>query len=74
MSTMTHLMTADELLTLPHHEKGNDYHYELIRGELKKMSPAGGTHGSICIKLGTAPANLSRPMILARSSGRKLDL
>lgn len=54
MNTTTHLMTADELLVMPHHESGNDYHYELLRGELKKMAPAGGTHGIICMKLGTA--------------------
>ena len=38
MSTVTRTITADELLTMPHYEAGNDYRYELIRGELKKLS------------------------------------
>ncbi len=45
MSTTSKLMTADELLTLPTYEDGNDYRYELIRGELKKMSPTKPLHG-----------------------------
>ncbi len=51
MSTTTHLMTADELLVMPHYENGNDFRCELIRGELKKMSPSGGVHGILCAKL-----------------------
>ena len=54
MSTTTDLMTADELLTMPHHENGNDFRYELIRGELKRMAPTGGTHGILCARLSTA--------------------
>ena len=41
MTTATRLMTAEELLNLP----DDGFRYELIRGELKKMSPAGQTHG-----------------------------
>jgi Uma2 family endonuclease len=41
--TVTTLMTADELLQMPH--DGN--RYELVRGELRKMSPAGIEHGDI---------------------------
>ncbi len=33
-------MTADALLTL-----NDGFRYELVRGELRKMSPAGGNHG-----------------------------
>jgi Uma2 family endonuclease len=54
MSTTTHLMTADELLTMPHCDGKNDYRFELIRGELKKMSPTGGTHGILCAELAIA--------------------
>jgi Uma2 family endonuclease len=44
MSVQTKLMTADELLSLPH---GYDKKYELVRGELITMSPAGLDHGII---------------------------
>jgi Uma2 family endonuclease len=43
MTIATKLMTADELLRLP----DDGFMYELVRGELKKMSPAGWKHGSI---------------------------
>ncbi len=36
-------MTADELLVMPH----NGYRYELIKGELRQMAPAGRQHGRI---------------------------
>ena len=41
MVTATRPMTADDLLLMP--EDG--YRYELVRGELRKMSPAGHVHG-----------------------------
>jgi Uma2 family endonuclease len=37
------LMTADELLQMPHDGR----RYELVKGELKEMSPAGPQHGRI---------------------------
>ena len=41
MTTQTRLITAEELIQMP-----NDaYRYELIRGELIKMSPPGLRHG-----------------------------
>lgn len=49
MSTTTKLITADELLVMPHHDaRGNKRVLELIRGELKIMSPTGVAHGIIC--------------------------
>lgn len=47
MNTTTQLMTADELLKLP---RGRQ-RYELIRGELKTMSPAGSEHGVVMMRL-----------------------
>ncbi|MBA3439512.1 MAG: Uma2 family endonuclease, partial [Pyrinomonadaceae bacterium] len=45
MSTTARSMTAEELFELPTYVQGNDYRYELIRGELKKMSPTKPLHG-----------------------------
>ncbi len=47
VSSQVQLMTADELLTLPRGE----FRYELVKGKLKKMSPAGHHHGKIIIRL-----------------------
>jgi Uma2 family endonuclease len=47
MSTTTHLMTAEELIQLP---RGR-YRYELIKGELLTMSPAGDEHGIVMMRL-----------------------
>ena len=51
MTTATRLMTADELLDMP----DDGYRYELIRGELIQMSPAGHAHGNFA-------ANVSGPL------------
>ena len=48
MSQDTRLMTADQLLAMPDDGKT----YELVEGELRMMSPAGGRHGRIALKLG----------------------
>lgn len=47
MSATTQLMTADELLLLPRGE----FRYELLKGELKKMAPAGFEHGVVIVRL-----------------------
>src|SRR6476646_2618258 len=48
MTVDTRLMTADELLRMP----DDGFRYELVRGELKKMSPAGSKHGRIGMRIG----------------------
>ncbi|MGZ5432910.1 MAG: Uma2 family endonuclease [Thermoanaerobaculia bacterium] len=47
MTVDARLFTADELLRLP--EDG--CRFELVEGELKKMSPAGGRHGRIAHRI-----------------------
>ena len=47
MSTATRLMTADELLIMPH----GDFRYELVKGELRQMSPSAGPHGIVVARL-----------------------
>lgn len=41
MSTATRITTADELLHMP----DDGFRYELVEGELRKMTPAGSEHG-----------------------------
>jgi Uma2 family endonuclease len=48
--TLSQLMTADELFASSKYKK----HCELINGELRMMSPAGGQHGSITINIAVA--------------------
>jgi Uma2 family endonuclease len=47
MGTQNKLMTAEELLALP----GDGCRYELVKGELRRMPPAGEEHGDIAGKL-----------------------
>lgn len=47
MSVITQQVTADELSVMPHH----GFKYDLIRGELRKMPPAGSLHGAIAARL-----------------------
>lgn len=49
MSTATPFMTAEDLLRLP----DDGFRYELVRGELRKMPPAGYQHGKIAVRLTT---------------------
>ena len=47
MSTTTRLVTAEELIRLP---RGR-FRYELVKGELLTMSPAGEEHGAVSLNL-----------------------
>ena len=50
MSTTIQTMTADELFLM----KDDGFRYDLVKGELRKMSPAGGEHGAIIVRLTVA--------------------
>jgi len=50
MTTTQQLMTAEDLLRMP----DDGFRYELVKGELKKMAPAGHWHGRVAINI-TAP-------------------
>lgn len=45
MTTHTKPMTAEELFAMP----DDGYRYELVRGELRKMAPAGQYHGEYVV-------------------------
>lgn len=47
MSTTLQRVTADELFTMPK----DGFRYELVKGELRKMSPAGSEHGAIIVNI-----------------------
>ena len=49
----TELITADELFAMP----GTDKHCELVKGELRRMSPTGGEHGILTIRFSSALNN-----------------
>jgi Uma2 family endonuclease len=53
MAVVRREVTAEELLRIP--EDG--FRYELIRGELRQMTPAGNVHGRIAMNFGTALNN-----------------
>jgi Uma2 family endonuclease len=72
-STTTKLVTADELLMMP----DDGFHYELVRGELKRMSPTGDEHGRVTMEL-AAPlhAHVKRNQlgrVYAAETGFKLE-
>ncbi len=47
MSTTAQATTAEELFRLP----DDGFRYELVKGELRKMAPAGSEHGAIIARL-----------------------
>ena len=51
-----HLVTAEELERM-----GEDAPYELVRGELVPVSPPGGEHGELAVRLAFALENFVRP-------------
>ena len=50
MVAKTQLVTAEELLDMP----DDGFKYELVRGELRKMAPAGSEHSVSGVEIGTS--------------------
>jgi Uma2 family endonuclease len=48
MATTTQVVSAEDLMRLP----DDGFRYELVKGELVKMPPAGSAHGNSAMKLG----------------------
>jgi Uma2 family endonuclease len=70
MSTTTRLITADELLSVPHRDEyGTDCRLELVRGEVRRMSPTGGAHGIMCLETGAELRNDARANGLGKVFG-----
>ena len=47
MSTTPTLATADELFAMP----DDGFRYELVKGELRRMPPAGSEHGAVSVNI-----------------------
>ena len=61
----TRLMTADELLAMP----DDGFRYELVRGELRKMSPGNHYHGECALAIGSSLRVFARANRLGRTYG-----
>jgi len=46
MTAITQKVTAEDLLQMP----DDGFRYELVRGEIRKMTPAGSKHGRIAVR------------------------
>ena len=72
METINNLVTAAGLMDL----QGDDYRYELIRGEVIKMSPTGGKHGVIAHRIGRLLGNWAEQqgigLVFAAETGFRL--
>ena len=62
MTIQTGPATAEELLRKP----DDSFRYELVRGELRKMSPAGSEYGAIAFNVG----RLLRNQVVERRLGQ----
>ena len=61
MATSSQIVTAEELFRMP----SGEHRYELVRGELHIMSPAGGKHSAVIMRL----ANRLGPFVEQRKLG-----
>ncbi len=48
MDVVRQQVTAEELIRMP----GDGFRYELVRGELRQMTPAGNVHGRVAMNVG----------------------
>lgn len=73
MATTKQLVTAEELLCLP----DDGFRYELVRGELRKMPPAGHRHGELALSIGASLRNFVKESGLGKAyaaeTGFKLE-
>ncbi|HLF04933.1 MAG TPA: Uma2 family endonuclease [Dehalococcoidia bacterium] len=60
--TVTRTFTAEDLLRLP----DDGWRYELVRGELRKMAPAGSEHGELAMEVGSQLAQYVKAHRLGR--------
>ena len=65
MATTTRRVTAEELLRMPR----GGFRYELVRGELRKMPPAGQTHGEYALSIGASLRAHARANGLGKAYG-----
>ena len=65
MVAQTQLMTAAELMALP----DDGYRYELVRGELRKMPPAGFEHGELSLDIGSSLSTYVKAHNLGKACG-----
>ena len=65
MVVQTQLMTADQLLALP----DDGHRYELVRGELRKMPPAGFEHGELSLDIGASLSTYVKAHNLGKACG-----
>jgi Uma2 family endonuclease len=61
MSATPTLATADELFVMP----DDGFRYELVKGELRRMPPAGSEHGAVAVNIAVVIA----PFVKAHSLG-----
>ena len=61
MSTTHTLVTADELFVM----RDDGFRYELVRGELRRMPPAGSEHGAVAVNIAVVVA----PFVKAHGLG-----
>lgn len=72
MTTANVLVTAEELFSMP----DDGFRYELVRGELRKMAPAGYVHGRVAMNIATPLDQFARVhhlgIVCAAETGFKL--
>jgi Uma2 family endonuclease len=57
MSTTHSLATADELCVMP----DDAFRYDLVRGELRRLPPAGSEHGAVAVNIAVVIAQFVKP-------------